>query len=86
MQDGSSEPDQPTGTKPGGWWQRRRRLQSGLQVLPRQGTGGPLVNLSGQVVGIDVGGAGGGLHAKGFAIPVNRALTVAKELQSRAAH
>lgn len=61
-------------------------LQSSLQVLPRQGTGGPLVNLSGQVVGIDVGGAGSGLHAKGFAIPVNRALTVAKELQSRAAH
>jgi S1-C subfamily serine protease len=61
-------------------------LQSSLQVLPRHGTGGPLVNLSGQVVGIDVGGAGSGLHAKGFAIPVNRALAVAKELQSRAAH
>jgi S1-C subfamily serine protease len=61
-------------------------LRSSLQVLPRQGTGGPLVNLSGQVVGIDVGGAGSGLHAKGLAIPVNRALTVAKELQSRAAH
>jgi S1-C subfamily serine protease len=60
-------------------------LQSSLQVLPRHGTGGPLVNLSGQVVGIDVGGAGSGLHAKGFAIPVNRALAVAKELQSRAA-
>jgi S1-C subfamily serine protease len=60
-------------------------LQSSLQVLP-QGIGGPLVNLSGQVVGIDVGGAGSGLHAKGLAIPVNRALTVAKELQSRAAH
>ena len=61
-------------------------LQSSLQVLPGQETGGPLVNLSGQVVGIDVGGAGSGLHAKGFAIPVNRALAVARELQSRAAH
>ena len=61
-------------------------LESSLQVLPGQETGGPLVNLSGQVVGIDVGGAGSGLHAKGFAIPVNRALAVAKELQSRAAH
>ncbi len=61
-------------------------LQSSLQVLPGPQTGGPLVNLSGQVVGINVGGAGSGLHAKGFAIPVNRALAVAKELQSRAAH
>ncbi len=61
-------------------------LESSLQVLPGQETGGQLVNLSGQAVGIDVGGAGSGLHAKGFAIPINRALTVAKELQSRAAH
>jgi S1-C subfamily serine protease len=61
-------------------------LQSSLQVLPGQETGGPLVNLSGQVVGITVAGAGSGLHAKGFAIPINRALAVAKELQSRAAH
>ncbi|HTT50512.1 MAG TPA: trypsin-like peptidase domain-containing protein [Streptosporangiaceae bacterium] len=61
-------------------------LQSSLQVRPGQETGGPLVNLSGQVVGIDVGGAGSGLHAKGFAIPVNRALAVARELQSRATH
>ena len=57
-------------------------LQSSLQVLPGQETGGPLVNLSGQVVGIDVGGAGSGLHAKGFAIPVNRALAVARELHA----
>jgi S1-C subfamily serine protease len=61
-------------------------LQASLQVLPGQETGGPLVNLSGQVVGINVGGAGSGLHAKGFDIPINRALTVARELQSRAAH
>lgn len=61
-------------------------LESSLQIVPAQETGGPVVNLSGQVVGIDVGGAGGGLHAKGLAIPINRALAVAKELQSRAAH
>ncbi len=61
-------------------------LQSRLQVLPSQETGGPLVNLSGQVVGVDVGGAGSGLHAKGFAVPIDRALVVARELQSRAAH
>jgi S1-C subfamily serine protease len=61
-------------------------LQSSLQVRPGQETGGPLVNLSGQVIGVNVGGAGSGLHAKGFAIPINRALSVARELQSRAAH
>jgi S1-C subfamily serine protease len=59
-------------------------LESSLQVPPEQETGGPVVNLSGQVVGINVGGAGSGLHAKGFAVPINRALTVARQLQSRA--
>jgi S1-C subfamily serine protease len=61
-------------------------LESKLQTLPEQETGGPVVNLSGQTVGINVGGTGGGLHASGFAIPINRALAVARELQSRAAH
>lgn len=61
-------------------------LESHLQVLPEQETGGPVVNLSGQTVGINVGGAGSGLHAMGLAIPINQALAVAKELQSRAAH
>lgn len=60
-------------------------LESHLQVLPTQETGGPVVNLSGQTVGINVGGVGSGLHATGLAIPINRALAVAKELQSRAA-
>jgi S1-C subfamily serine protease len=59
-------------------------LESKLQVLPEQETGGPVVNLSGQTVGINVGGAGSGLHVTGFAIPINRALAVARELQSRA--
>lgn len=78
--------DTHQGTLPVAGRQLTGLLQSSLQVLPRQGTGGPLVNLSGQVIGIDVGGAGSGLHARGFAIPVNRALAVARELQSRAAH
>jgi S1-C subfamily serine protease len=60
-------------------------LESSLQVLPEQETGGPVVSLSGQVVGITVGGAGSGLHAKGFAVPINRALTVARQLQQQAA-
>lgn len=60
-------------------------LESHLQMLPAQETGGPVVNLSGQIVGINVGGAGSGLHATGFAVPINHALAVARELQSRAA-
>ena len=61
-------------------------LESHLQVPPEQETGGPVVNLSGQTIGINVGGAGSGLHATGLAVPINRALAVAKGLQSRAAH
>jgi S1-C subfamily serine protease len=45
--------------------------------------GGPLVNLSGQVVGIDVAGAGTGLHRAGLAVPVNEALAVAKLIDAR---
>lgn len=51
-----------------------------LQVLPGQETGGPLVNLSGQVIAIDVAGAGSGLHSTGFAVPINQALAVARQL------
>ena len=43
---------------------------------------GPLVNLSGQVVGINVAGAGSGLHHTGFAVPMNEALAVAKQIQA----
>jgi S1-C subfamily serine protease len=48
-----------------------------------QEIGGPLVNLSGQVVGIDVAGAGGGLHSAELAIPVNQALAVAKRIDAQ---
>lgn len=58
-------------------------LRTTSQVLAGQETGGPLVNLSGQVVGIDVAGAGGGLHSIGFAIPINKALTVASQIDAK---
>jgi S1-C subfamily serine protease len=52
------------------------------QVLPGQGTGGPLVNLSGQTVGIDVAGAESGLHSAGLAIPINQALAAARHIEA----
>jgi len=57
-------------------------LESSLQSLPSEETGGPLVNLSGQVIGITVAGAGSPLHYTGFAVPINEALAVAKSIQA----
>ncbi len=57
-------------------------LESSLQSLPSEETGGPLVNLSGQAIGITVAGAGSPLHYTGFAVPINEALTVAKSIQA----
>ena len=57
-------------------------FQSTTRVQPGEETGGPLVNLSGQVIGIDVAGAGSGLHHVGFAVPINEALTVARQIES----
>jgi S1-C subfamily serine protease len=57
-------------------------LESSLQSLPSEETGGPQVNLSGQAIGITVAGAGHGLHYTGFAVPINEALAVAKRIQA----
>ena len=57
-------------------------FQSTTRVQPGEETGGPLVNLSGQVIGIDVAGAGSGLHHVGFAVPINEALAVARQIES----
>jgi S1-C subfamily serine protease len=57
-------------------------LESSLQSLPSQETGGPLVNLSGQAIGITVAGAGSPLHYTGFAVPINEALAVAKSIEA----
>jgi len=58
-------------------------LRTATQRVGSQEIGGPLVNLSGQVVGIDVAGAGGGLHSAELAIPVNQALAVAKRIDAQ---
>jgi S1-C subfamily serine protease len=57
-------------------------LMSTALVVIGEETGGPLVNLSGQVVGINVAGAGSGLPHTGFAVPMNEALAVAKQIQA----
>ena len=49
-------------------------------------TGGPLVNLSGQAIGINVAGTGSGLHHAGFAVPINEALAVARQIQAADSH
>jgi S1-C subfamily serine protease len=59
-------------------------LQTTAQVVAAQETGGPLVDLSGQVIGIDVAGAGSGLHDIGYAVPINQALSIARHIDRRA--
>jgi S1-C subfamily serine protease len=58
-------------------------FQTTSQVLGSPEIGGPLVNLSGQVVGIDVAGVGSGLHHAGLAIPINEALAVAQLIDAK---
>ncbi|MGH3393592.1 MAG: trypsin-like peptidase domain-containing protein [Streptosporangiaceae bacterium] len=55
-------------------------METTSPVLPGQENGGPLVNLSGQVVGIDVAGAGSGLQTKGFAVPIDQVLAIARRI------
>jgi S1-C subfamily serine protease len=57
-------------------------LVSTARVVAGEETGGPLVNLSGQAIGINVAGTGSGLHHTGFAVPINEALAVAKSIQA----
>jgi len=59
-------------------------MQSRLQSSPDGEIGGPLVNLNGQVIGITVAGGGTGLKINGYAMPINQALAVARQLDARA--
>lgn len=58
-------------------------METSSQAASDQEAGGPLVNLSGQVVGIDVTGTGGGLRASGFAVPIDQALAIARRITGR---
>ncbi len=55
-------------------------MASVLQSDMPSAIGGPLVDLSGRVIGITVGGYGSGLHIVGYAIPINTALAVATQI------
>jgi S1-C subfamily serine protease len=55
-------------------------MASDLQTAMNSAIGGPLVNLNGQVIGIIIGGSGSGLQIVGYAIPINTALAIAKQI------
>ena len=62
-------------------------MQSRLQSsAPAMEIGGPLVNLAGQVIGVTMAGGGTALKASGYALPINRALAVARQIDLRARH
>ena len=56
-------------------------MQTTAQLIPGQSAGGPLVNLSGQVIGIDLTGSAHGASITSYAIPINEALAVARQLK-----
>jgi S1-C subfamily serine protease len=55
-------------------------MESVLQSDMPSAIGGPLVDVSGRVIGITVGGWGSGLHIVGYAIPINTALAAATQI------
>ncbi len=57
-------------------------FESTTRVLAGEETGGPLVNLSGQVIGVNLAGAGSGLKSTGDAVPINEALAAARQMQA----
>jgi S1-C subfamily serine protease len=61
-------------------------MQSRLQSSSEDELGGPLVNLNGQVIGITVAGDGTGLKISGYAMPINQALAIARQIDARARH
>jgi S1-C subfamily serine protease len=56
-------------------------MQNSAQFISGQSVGGPLVNLSGQVVGIELTGSAHGANVTSYAVPINQALTIARQLK-----
>ena len=61
-------------------------MQSRLQSVSAGDIGGPLVNLTGQVIGVTVAGGGTGLKINGYAMPINQALAIARQIDAQARH
>ncbi len=59
-------------------------MRSRLQSVSAGEIGGPLVNLTGQVIGITVAGGGTGLKINGYAMPINQALAIARQIDAQA--
>jgi S1-C subfamily serine protease len=55
-------------------------MASTLQSDTLSVLGGPLVDLNGKVIGITIGGSGSGLAITGYAVPINTALAVARQI------
>jgi hypothetical protein len=55
-------------------------MASAMESAQDSAIGGPLVNLNGRVIGITVGGSGSGRDVVAYAIPINRALAVATQI------
>jgi S1-C subfamily serine protease len=56
-------------------------MTTSAQVFAGRSAGGPVVNLSGQVVGIDLSGSAHGADVTSYAVPMNQALRVAQHLR-----
>jgi S1-C subfamily serine protease len=60
------------------------RLSGLLEVnsldRPAQETGGPLVNLSGQVLGIGIAATDSGVAGSGYVVPIDAALAIARQI------
>ncbi len=61
-------------------------MQSRLQSVSVSEIGGPLVDLTGQVIGITVAGGGTGLKINSYAMPINQALAIARQIDVKARH
>jgi S1-C subfamily serine protease len=59
-------------------------MESQVQSASPSQIGGPLVDLTGQVVGITVAEAGSGLNVDDYAMPVNTALVIASRIDASA--
>jgi S1-C subfamily serine protease len=57
-------------------------MASAMQSAQDSAIGGPLVNLNGRVIGITVGGSGSGRDVIAYAIPINTALAIARQIDN----